>query len=280
MGKFQKLTCHSIQPDFDNFDVRKPMVHVLCFVRVGDDNFDQAKLDFMSHLGGKKNVYCHAHKTPLICSMERKCYCTCGRIEHYRCCTLGCKTCLCKRCIDGLNPDIVHYIVSGDELRDSNHIDDDEEEEVYSVQSNDDDFSLENEDLVLGADDFDEFVTRSEDPDSAEDFFFVEGEIHGGVQIPTTDAGEVGFESITEQGEEKCLRVNGRVILNQCCSLLARSNHEISGSRESRYFLQKIHSTSPGKCMPLLYPEFMLFPSIFFHPGCDGLSGLGAIPTP
>ena len=276
--RFQKLTCYSEQPDFENFDLSKPMI--LCFVRVGDDNFDETKLDFMSHLGGKKNVHCQEHKTPLICSMERKCHCKCGRIEHYRCCTLECKTCLCKRYIDGLNPDIVHYIVSGDELRDSNHVDDDEEEEVYSVQSNDDDFSLENEDLVLGADDFDEFVTRSEDPDSAEDFFFVEGEIHGGVQIPTTDAGEVGFESITEQGEEKCLRVNGRVILNQCCSLLARSNHEISGSRESRYFLQKIHSTSPGKCMPLLYPEFMLFPSIFFHPGGDGLSGLGAIPTP
>ena len=37
---------------------------------------------------------------------------------------------------------------------------------------------------------------------------------------------------------------------------------------------------SNGKCIPLLYPGFMLFMSILYIIGGNKLSDLGAIPTP
>ena len=68
--------------------------------------------------------------------------------------------------------------------------------------------------------------------------------------------------------------------MNQCGTLLTRSKHQIKGSSKHNWFLQKIHSTSVGNSLPLLYPENMIFISSFFMSAGSDQAGLGAIPAP
>ena len=73
--------------------------------------------------------------------------------------------------------------------------------------------------------------------------------------------------------------VSGCTILNNMGSLLVRHNDKLKGSKNQQFFLQHIVSTTPGKSIPLLYPEGMLFPSIFWKGNDkDGLI-VGAIPS-
>ena len=132
------------------------------------------------------------------------------------------------------------------------------EESIDSVEENDFDASSDNYNCnydsdhdYLTADDFNDFCIHTDDPDFYDDFDSCED------IIPTTDAGELAY-TIKEDGSE-ISRVSGHVILNQCGSLLCRSKHQIKGSSKHKFFLQKIHATSPGNSIPLLYPEHMLF---------------------
>ena len=43
--------------------------------------------------------------------------------EFYRCCSLGCKTCLCKICIDQMNQDLPSYISNESNQNDNNNDD-------------------------------------------------------------------------------------------------------------------------------------------------------------
>ena len=73
--------------------------------------------------------------------------------------------------------------------------------------------------------------------------------------------------------------MSGHVLLNQCCSLLTRSNHRICGYNKQRNFLQRISTTTPGDSIPLLYPEGMLFPSISYRMVPNDGSIAGSIPS-
>ena len=127
-------------------------------------------------------------------------------------------------------------------------------------------------------DDFGDFLITTDDANlmcGDDHDFFTNDE-----SMPTTNAGETAF-SIRDANEyTKPNRVSGHVILNQCGSLLSRKDHEINGSSKHKFFLQKIHSTSDGLSIPLLYPESMLFPSIFPFEDPDGFPSLGCIPAP
>ena len=72
--------------------------------------------------------------------------------------------------------------------------------------------------------------------------------------------------------------MSGHVILNQCGSLLTRANHRIEGFSMQKNFLQSIASTKVGESLPLLFPEGMLFPSIFYKMIEKDGSICGAIP--
>ena len=133
--------------------------------------------------------------------------------------------------------------------------------------------NIEDEHSITSEDNFDDFLIRTDDPD-----IICDEEIFDHT-IPTTDAGEVAV-TIREEGDENALRVSGHVILNQCGTLLSRAKHEIKGSSKHKFFLQKIHATSPGNCVPLLYPENVLFPSIHPFVGGDNIAGIGGIPAP
>ena len=127
-------------------------------------------------------------------------------------------------------------------------------------------------------DDFGEFLTSTDDAD------LVCGDDHDYFSnidnISTTNAGEKAFTIRDANQVNNPNEVSGHVILNQCGSLLSRKDHEINGSSKHNFFLQKIHSTTDGLSIPLLYPESMLFPSIFPFQDPDGFLSLGCIPAP
>ena len=122
-------------------------------------------------------------------------------------------------------------------------------------------------------------MTRTEDPD-----IDVDDDIEFDIAFPTTDAGEIPRFISNDEDQDKSahdnLHVSGHVVLNQCGTLLTRSKHQISGSSKHKFFLQKIHTTSPGNSMPLLYPENRIFPSIFYNSAGADQAGLGDIPAP
>ena len=81
-----------------------------------------------------------------------------------------------------------------------------------------------------------------------------------------TDSGEIVLnvrEDNMKKGAYKDVTASGSTIMNQCGSLLTRKKHQIKGSRKQKYFIQKLCATTKGTSVPLVYPEAMLFPSIF-----------------
>ena len=99
----------------------------------------------------------------------------------------------------------------------------------------------------------------------------------------STNAGEHAItveEDNINKGINEDITISGHVIMNQCGSLLTRKTHQIKGNRQQSFFIQKLCSTSKGSSIPLVYPEGLLFPSIFWKTARDNCSIVGAIPYP
>ena len=92
--------------------------------------------------------------------------------------------------------------------------------------------------------------------------------------LPTTQAGCVPLTITSSQPDY----VPGHVIQNHTGTLLTRKHAKLTGTRQQRGFLQRIVATAQGQSIPLLYPEAMLFPSIFWKDAAPDQSILGAIP--
>ncbi len=97
--------------------------------------------------------------------------------------------------------------------------------------------------------------------------------------LPTTVAGEEALDIRHASYRESNYQVTCHIVLNQCGTLLVRKGNELKGSKRQQFFLQKLVSSS-STTIPLLYPEGMLFPSIFFTAAKDEYSIVGAIPSP
>ena len=101
--------------------------------------------------------------------------------------------------------------------------------------------------------------------------------------MPTTVATERPVEVVGDDDEplvtitEGGNIIPGCSLLNNCGSLLCRRKTKLRGTRDQQNFLQNIASNTPGRTVPLGYPEGMLFPSIFFKADAEG-SLPGAIP--
>ena len=54
----------------------------------------------------------------------------------------------------------------------------------------------------------------------------------------------------------------------------------IKGNKKENYFIQKLCANSVGTSVPLMYPEGLLFPNIFYLALLDSLSIVGAMPAP
>ena len=362
-SRFDKM---SIQHEGDpEFELNAQLT--LAYGKLETPKVDKYKKDFMTYIGGKKNLYCHLHKCPLIASTQRESLCMkCKRKkEYFTCCVLSCNTCLCKSCADSYDPSVPNFIqeelgnepilgnerdvgvsndaatntnmdamdtdnesnlnmdigiesnvninigmesnvtmdvgmesnvnmdigmesnVNLDIFRDFEELSDDDLIEPYRTDSMGDEEELLEpyqvgtlEDILNNEDEFDDnfgdFVINADEPDS---YHEENHEYFPTDTIPTTDTGEKA-QRIIEHDVLNQNRVSGHVILNQCGSLLSRRNYDIRGSSKHKFFLQKIHATSDSESIPLLYPESMIFPSIFPFCDPDGIPSLGCIPAP
>lgn len=229
------------------------LAYVLCDVL----SIEKYKKDFLSYLGGRNNVFCGMHRSPLIASTTRDLFCSrCGdKKEFYKCCTFNCKMCLCKDCLDTCNQSVTNYVRDGTGnvsqlVEDDDNVSTiDEDDECSSNKTGNGDDSEEDntfENLDNSFDDnFEDFVVSTSNPD------LQYGDEHKLISandpIPTTNAAEEAFHIRDTVEQWPINRVSEHVILNQCGSLLSWCNYEIKGSSKHQFFLKKIHATS-GKC--------------------------------
>ena len=228
---------------------------------------------------------CHKHKLPLIVTKKKERTCCfkvdeplCRHFSYYRCPEEICSVNIYKHCFKSCNRDQTTSI----KPRNESELNLDEEssilnnsDEENSTQSNESIISMnssnssDNENRIITNDyndenmlfpyeiqngELDEFVVTSEITDISKEDIIPES-------LPTTNAGEVAFT--IEEEIPKGMYIGNHVILNQCGSLLSRKDSTIEWYKYQKHFLQRIVSTSSGTSIPLLYPEAMLFPSIF-----------------
>lgn len=99
---------------------------------------------------------------------------------------------------------------------------------------------------------------------------------HNPFRIPCSSAGAGGGLYLSEETKQSF--VGAHVILNNCGMLLARRGAKLKGSKIQQRFMQCIVAKTDGKSVPLLYPEALLFPSIFWKENKFDAAPIGAIP--
>jgi predicted GIY-YIG superfamily endonuclease len=91
--------------------------------------------------------------------------------------------------------------------------------------------------------------------------------------LPTTNAGRTPIYSETSHHN-----IGLHVIFNKHGHLLVRGNYKLEPSRGQANFLQCLVATRANTTIPLVYPDAMMFPSIFWNTCPDG-SVVGSIPS-
>ena len=148
------------------------------------------------------------------------------------------------------------------------------------------------DDVILNREDFTNYVTITFDADIPLDFdndigndnlpqdedqnIYID-------RLPSTDAGDLAFETEETTKYRRTqgnIVISGHVLLNQCGTLLTRKKHQIKVNSRHNYFLQRICATSIGEYILLMYPEGILFPSIYWKMAADNYFVVGAIPAP
>jgi predicted GIY-YIG superfamily endonuclease len=269
---------------------------ILVYCQKYDSDMDKLRDGYLEHIGGQVKVYCCVHRTPMIpavqlrglskqCSIvnENELRCT---MKAYMCCAFD--QCTAAVCIHHSRPDeeegsclyinaiedenvadeegIVSRIESEElTLRDGNHgsagVIEDEVGGNF-VNLNEEMFVTDN--YV----DDDEFMLGPQDGLGGSN-----GGSENGFHFETTNAGRSSYDILAGKGN-----VPGHVILNNCGSCLIRRNCQLKGTRYQQAFLQQIVSSSRGHAVPLVYPEGMLFPSIFWT-DTENNSMVGALPA-
>jgi hypothetical protein len=96
--------------------------------------------------------------------------------------------------------------------------------------------------------------------------------------VPTTNAGCVPIYSELNGPTYSNAAFGNHVILNHYGHMLIRRKGACSGTLSQRHFLQRLVGCYPGKSIPLVYPEAMLFPDLFYTDR-NGTDLVGAVPA-
>ena len=284
------------------------------YVRCQTTNLEDISKKLLHYIGGQTHIICHNHKLPLIPVPDRKAKCSCDNLEHFRCPDLDCMVCICNKCAATLDKETINIIThSGDGTEITNdgsdqddHSCDDsmdslltpvpisfENDDSFSDSDSDEDsfdsnvekkitIKTRNETDPLSREDFDNFVTSAV-PDpfgyESDDSSNANQSDDGDFFVPTSDAGNIPFEVEKKDDllQTRGMNVSGHVILNFVGTLLTRKRHQLKSSSIHKYFLQRLVSTTIGDSVSLLYPEGMLFPSIFWKMKEGSI--IGAIPA-
>jgi hypothetical protein len=283
--------------------------HTAVYIRCQNNTLTDISKELLRYIGGQTHIVCGKHKIPMIPVPDRKLKCRCGRNEHLRCPDLDCSICICDKCADNFDINIINEVhqdnagistddtillsptasYNEDDLEDNNNSNfesnDEFDEDNDSIDSNGDDVHC-SSGTTLEREGFDDFVTRGI-PDAfggydSDDSIIINDQGNEGgsdLHIPTTDAGDLPFEIQEENdiAQTRGMSISGHVILNFVGTLLTRQRHQFKTSSIHKYFLQRLVATTIGDSISLLYPEGMLFPCIFWLMKEGSL--VGAIPA-
>jgi hypothetical protein len=260
---------------------------ILVYCRKSDPDLDGLRDAYLEYLGGQTKVLCRLHSTPMIPAVRERGLCqTCSvmdqnelqcTVKAYLCCAFeNCNAAACTHhsnaVVEGggnlyINP-IAHIDggelaveINAEQYLENDHVDVMEAEngsQEGEIGSYDEQMFV-TDNIV----DDDEFLLELSDRDD------------GGIldSFVSTNAGRTAYDVVAGSGT-----VPGHVILNNCGSCLIRRNCQLKGRRYQQAFLQQIVSTTKGHAVPLVYPEAMLMPSIFWTDTADG-SLVGALPA-
>ena len=92
-------------------------------------------------------------------------------------------------------------------------------------------------------------------------------------QVPNTNAGEFTYIVNKETqygGTFGKINIFGRVLLNQCGTLLTQNKYQIKIRILHKFFIKRICVTICGLSISIMYTEGILFPSIYWNMEFDG----------
>ena len=255
--------------------------HFALYVRESNMSVERCRDLMLNSMGVAQHVRCCEHDLPLItapfrskesnrvccsASMEEKCS---GRLIC--CCPVrGCTVALCLKHKGEVydTENIVHLSPLNSE----------EDEDCASASSHKSIISLDGDLRSDGT----HVSMNSAQLDWLGPSPWAEHEIFGGRESEESSLGDGVFvtgniESPLEiKGDPVSLP--GCVVLNNVGSLLARKRSKGKPSLNFRHFMERIVATTPGKSVPLVFPEGMLFPSLFWKDDDTEGSILGAMP--
>ena len=306
------MSISSVKATGDDFERLHLGWQVCVYVRLNPRGMTNLRDKFLTSINGQTNLQCPVHGVPLVVApyqsgrvcgfMENGSEERCGKMVWYACPYESCGIQLCKNHFNASGVERMAGIVSenasepypflnsehgpnhsatsyGDDnetcssrnsdLGDAMVDDTNSYEEHLNVQNVDDE-----SDVETCGEAIDMLVDTPFDmclPDASDDEGSAAAEE---LLIPTTNCTSAALTV----GSRKRSFVGGHVILNHCGTLLARKRKKLNATRQQQHFLQRIVTTFPGKSIPLIYPEAMLFPSLFWKDDRSGESILGAIP--
>ena len=253
------------------------------YYKMSPSETDELRKTYLTQLTGGGKFVCGKHNIPLTKDFPNSGFrCSCGKVSAIRCSEYPCTAAICKQ----------HYSESlqdgetgtstilpspetstGTTAQPRNSLkpvsDDDESACTVENQSNFIDSDGEENDSEDNLDNnFVNFVTDSGVCEAEEN------DSH--ITVPSTDSG-ARQQYFIDTSTDNDLPLH--VLLNGHCGLLQRSGgNPISLASRHRRVIENLVATSPQMSTPTLYPESMIYPSIFWKQNNDA-SYPGAIPS-
>ena len=226
--------------------------------------------NFLQSIGGQTSFYCDFHKAWLIqsktCTAVRCYQVCCNNKAKWVCPYETCFTAVCKKhSFDNITNSIAAAITSN-------------KTPIQQTTPHDDqlDFSVTGGDPChIGTSD--EFTNQQLNNIYLPQEFLTSAIESTDNRIPlTSNAGVEPFEYVNDESISK--KYPTKVLLNNYLHVLRRAKVPIWTSNSHKNFLQGIVAKNPNTSVPLLFPEALLFPSIFWKHHDDG-TAIGALPS-
>ena len=250
------------------------------YERVTDKDSKQKIASFLKSMGGQNSFFCHQHNSWLIQNKPSDtviCFqLKCGNKGKWVCPTPGCTTAICSKHFQLNSKSHQQPIASSKVRRPEMNLAPSEEchptDNSYASSASEEHSSLEKASITN--DNFHEkqlqlifnptdFLTMSLEPTTS-------------THPMSTNA---GVEVIDFTPHNTCTGIfPTKVLLNNYLNILQRTKVPLWTNNSHKHFLQNIVARIPHKSVPLLYPEALLFPSIFWRQESDGAS-VGALPS-
>ena len=231
------------------------------FYNTDSHDISHLRQHFSQCLTGKGNLFCPDHSILLTRDFPSSGYfCACGKQSFLRCPVADCCFCLCKK--DTMEASTTHITISkGTFVAGKNRFDD----------SGSNNSTSEGTHKLSASTSLDCQGKTTSSSNSQSDLL-----VDGGVLHEDSDSSHIDNFLLTDSGVKPMyaskplvtdtdFNMPLHVLLNGFCGLLKRKNSRpIYVNARKRRLLENITATSPDCSVPLLHPEAMLFPTIFW----------------